>query len=220
MSSILRALKKLDEDTLPREPGPGGNKIKIGRMVHRETGTQKIFTRLLFAASLVILLGTAVWIIIHSTQKPAVDPGPVDPGQKQETGVQPVQPTTERRETVEKPAVPAVAGEASREAIAIDPPQLDYSAQITTKAPPTPSLDKSPSPTGNIPQKTVQETGTPTFILKGILWSDTPARRIAMIDGHYLKEGDSLQGVTILRIEPNAVILKSGDRQWTLKVTR
>lgn len=51
--------------------------------------------------------------------------------------------------------------------------------------------------------------------LEGIVFSET--RRLALIAGEYLKEGDSLFGMRVERIERNAVTVRSDSRTIVLR---
>ena len=57
MSSILRALKKLDEDSMSREPGTGEQKqkIKMRQVVTRRTRSPRVTNRILFIVLAVLL---------------------------------------------------------------------------------------------------------------------------------------------------------------------
>ena len=62
MSSILRALKKLDEDSMSREREAGEEKIKMRRIVTRRARVPRGINRLLFIVLTVLLLGAAALI--------------------------------------------------------------------------------------------------------------------------------------------------------------
>ena len=61
---------------------------------------------------------------------------------------------------------------------------------------------------------TVKSVPAPVFSLSSILIS--AQRRVAVINGLSVAEGDRIERATVKRIEPQAVILTQGKRQWTL----
>ena len=69
MSSILRALRKLDQDTLSGEPGSGAEKIKMRRVLHRRTVNPRKVNRVL-AVLLVVMLGAVAWLLINTPKTP------------------------------------------------------------------------------------------------------------------------------------------------------
>jgi hypothetical protein len=54
--------------------------------------------------------------------------------------------------------------------------------------------------------------------LTGILWSEIKERRLALINELYLKEGDQVKGISIIRIDKNEVTLQSGVKTWTISL--
>jgi hypothetical protein len=60
----------------------------------------------------------------------------------------------------------------------------------------------------------------PALKLTGILWSEIPGRRLALINSRYLKEGEKINGVTLIRIEEKEVAFQSGAETWTVELER
>ena len=56
-----------------------------------------------------------------------------------------------------------------------------------------------------------------SLTLQAIAWSDIPAERIAVINGKILREGDAMEGVTVTGIEKDAVAIRKGSKNMTLK---
>lgn len=188
MSSILRALKKLDEEAMSRESQTGELKIKMSRMVNRGAKASRVINRSLSISLVLLLLVIAGWIILNSNVKP---PAPVPEKQ----GEKPLQ-------------APAVKMESPKESI---PPAI-------TTEPSKPSIE--PEFSENHQEVLVKETKHPEFILNGILWSDIPDRRVALINNRYLKEGDRIKGVSVIRIREKAVTLQAGEEKWTLRLKK
>ena len=55
-----------------------------------------------------------------------------------------------------------------------------------------------------------------TIKLMAIAWSDDPQSRIAVINDRISREGDTVEGMTIYRINEEDVILRKGGRSWKL----
>jgi type II secretory pathway component PulC len=66
-------------------------------------------------------------------------------------------------------------------------------------------------PFAELPVKQVGETG---LELQAIAWSGDMSRRIAVINGSIVREGGSVEGVSIVRINPDDVIFKKGGETW------
>jgi hypothetical protein len=60
----------------------------------------------------------------------------------------------------------------------------------------------------------------PQLSFSGVLWSDKPERRVALINDRYLKEGDEIDGVTVVKIEKLAITLQRGAEKWTLQLKK
>ena len=188
MSSILRALKKLDEEAMSGEGQAGEPKIKMSRMVNRGAGASRVVNRFLSISLALLLLVIAGWMIINSNVKP---PPPVT-----------------EKQAEKPPQAPVVKEESPGESI-----------------PPATTIEPSRFSTGpefseNRQEELVKETKRPEFTLNGILWSRIPDRRVALINNRYLKEGDSINGVSIIRISEKAVTLQSGEEKWTLMLKK
>ena len=190
MSSILRALKKLDEDSLPQERETSSQKIKMRQMVNRRAKTPRVINRLLPPLLVLLLLSTAGWIIIssnwkHSTTKKHSQDS-IKPRVSSSTDTSPKRlPLT----SLPKEA-PTLKKASPKESI---PPAPDEQ--------PKPSTDPAFSKNGRHPQpkrasdvvKTAgmkkndwEKTKHPEFILNGILWSHIPVKRLALIAKHWI----------------------------------
>jgi hypothetical protein len=197
LSSILRALKKLDEEAMSRESQPGEPKIKMSRMVNRRTKASRVINRSLSISLALLLLVIAGWMIINSNVKP---PPPVPEKQ----GEKPPQ------------QAPAVKMESPKESI---PPAI-------TTEPSKPAAEPELSERGGPAQETsdqkvlVKETKHPELILNGILWSDIPGRRVALINNRYLKEGDKIKGASVIQIREKTVTLQAGEEKWTIRLKK
>jgi len=202
LSSILRALRKLDEETLHPEDHTGDRKIKMKRMINRRARTPMLIKRLLFISLALLLLSTAVLIIVKSSRNPSIS--------SEESAEEPPVETTPPAITSEqsRPAEISVFSEKGRQTRSgkeADRVQPATGKRITQKTAVQSKMEKN------------NETG---FILNGIIWSDNPAMRVALINGQYLKEGDSIDGVSVIEIKEKAVTLQRGQEKWTIRLEK
>lgn len=78
-----------------------------------------------------------------------------------------------------------------------------------------------PSPlSGRAPEKTVKTTGTSDLPeatdlkIMAIAHSDIPEKRMAVIDGRIVHEGEGVAGYSVLRIDPDEILLKKGGKTY------
>ena len=50
--------------------------------------------------------------------------------------------------------------------------------------------------------------------LQAIAWSGNPEKRIAVINGHIVREGESVERATVKHIGKNTVVFKKGSEEW------
>jgi len=51
-----------------------------------------------------------------------------------------------------------------------------------------------------------------------IAWAEDPARRIAVVNGRIVKEGESVDGYTVTRIRPGDLVVNDGSRAWRVEL--
>lgn len=206
MSSILRALKKLEEESTPRESEsqPAAQKMKKIRLKRLQLGTAPAINKFLVGLAVVLLLGIVGWLIINPTGKPVME--------KQRDTSSTGSPTISV-----PPRVPALADERSGE-------QTKPSAGAPgSESHRSPGLPTAEAPIQPIAGKTFEpeiKSKHPALNLTGILWSEVPGRRLALINNRYLKEGEKINGVTLIRIEERGVAFQSGAETWTVELER
>ena len=57
----------------------------------------------------------------------------------------------------------------------------------------------------------------PALSLEGIVWSDDPKERMAVINGKMVREGDFILGVRIQTIGENDVAVAADGDRWTVR---
>ena len=53
--------------------------------------------------------------------------------------------------------------------------------------------------------------------LQAIAWSNEAAQRIAVINGHVVREGESVEGFSVNQIRREDVIVNDGTQSWQLE---
>ncbi|MCK4760849.1 MAG: general secretion pathway protein GspB [Candidatus Aminicenantes bacterium] len=244
MSSILKALKKAEAESADREAQGSAQKINKKSGVNRDAGASRGIYRSLFFAAVVLLVAAAAWIFFTAIKKPPLQNEPGVSPKKAAAAVLATQPPTLEVEKEIKQEAGQTAGEKTGESVQETPPPEIAAEQAKPASSPLPvsprSGDSSPLPassrSGNssrpgmakkssspAPVRAVvksKPSSSSQFILKGIIWSDNPARRVALINNRYLKEGEKINGVELIRIARDEVILKSGEREWAIKVQK
>jgi len=51
-----------------------------------------------------------------------------------------------------------------------------------------------------------------------IAWFEDPARRLAVVNGHIVKEGESVEGYSITKIRKDDIIVNDGSRSWRVEL--
>ncbi len=212
---------------MSREQETGAEKIKMRRIVTRRARSPRGINRLLFIVLTVLLLGAAAWIVINlNKQPPMIEKQDTSPKKPALTHIPQQAPTLKKELKKDSPGEVkpvAAAGEPStRPTKPVFPekgrlPQPD-SNRVEEGS--QTAADKKLAEKTNDHKELIKETKRPEFILNGILWSAKADRRVALINDRYLKEGDTIEGVLVVRIEKAVVILKSGQETWTLRVKR
>ena len=51
-----------------------------------------------------------------------------------------------------------------------------------------------------------------------IAWADDPARRLAVVNGHIVREGESVEGYSVTQIRKDDIIVNDGSRSWRVEL--
>lgn len=213
MSSILRALRKLEADSNREQDS---STIKTKQSLSRKTGISRDTYRLLSIILAVMLTAAAAWIILNSSKAPP------------ETKI--------KEQSLEKPAAvsqqqsPSLKTESKNES-QLSPGSREQSqpksatAALATEKTTQPGTERTaeaarPEDKAGTQNELTRQTEHTQFILKGVLWSDKPGRRVALINDQYLNEGDVIDGATVIKIERRAVTLQAGEKEWIIRVKK
>lgn len=51
-----------------------------------------------------------------------------------------------------------------------------------------------------------------------IAWAAEPSRRLAVVNGHIVKEGESVEGFSVTQIRKDDIIVNDGSRSWRVEL--
>jgi hypothetical protein len=227
LSSILNALKKLEAEQTQQD-----RVRSLSRTVRRQkekTGGTRSFSRIIIASGIVIfsaMLATGGFIGVSRMMKKKEKTFAGDlaqkAGQLQKEAVKGVK--AKNAAIKQSPPLPALLipeknhGHGALASPDKLPGGLPEGFSVsekkerkgTAKSQPESSKPLAPviSKSEESGIKIVQDTG---LKLMAIAWSAIPADRIAVINGRIVREGETIEGVFISRINENEVILQKGD---------
>ena len=227
MSSILKALKKLDDD-LPRKRktviwSSGSASRKTLRRLDIGAGRSATVLWAMLAIAIVVVAG-GLYLYLKpgpdghsemtgavtrpiskpdptvSVAKPAPEPLPVVPAPPQtKTAAPKPAPTPQPGVTATKPVPPLPVERTPAPPSPRRPPQAEKKA-AKPSVPATPSLPVL----------------TSDLKLQAISWAPAAGDRLAVINGNIVREGASLEGYVIVQINREEVKVRKGAEQWRL----
>lgn len=112
------------------------------------------------------------------------------------------------------PPLKAAPGDPARHAppaqqVKTNPPEAGNRKPLPAKAVPSASPRR-------IPYAQAEPLARGTLMLQAISWSDTPSARITVIGGRILREGQTVDGYTVVQIRPEDIIVGKGGTFWKL----
>lgn len=111
-----------------------------------------------------------------------------------------------------KPATRAVPRETSQAPSAERPSALAQKAAPARETPPP-----GRAPAARTPEDNLSRLDDSKLKVMAIAWHGHATRRIAVINGHIVKEGESVDGYTITQIRKDDVIVNDGSRSWRVE---
>ncbi len=218
MSSILRALKKLEDETarqndFPRWPKTIDNIRAVNKPVKRAWLSSKSFL-ILSTAIIIVFSG---WLLLyerpHFIKSPSPEIVPSRPEEKEEEVDTVSLFETKGRNT--KPVFETTSDLLQKkskrpEALSQDTSILKDSADAYKSA------NKEPKPAALKQPDTLKQVLDSELELQAIAWSIDPNERIAVINGQIVKEGESIEEFFIVRISSESVVVKRGAKEWEL----
>ena len=257
MSSILKALKKIEESAPPEaslNPAQAFNPRTVFGKRHRGRWLSKTLGVGL-AAVVVLAAGILIqgWrsgetdlpggkpVTAEADSAPAaadafraklpdaktaaVSPpvaAPLPPGQAASVAAPTPFPADAPEATAAKrPAPPAQAAKPAGRALSKETPRTpsaERPSALTKK--PAPARDTAAPnrpPAAPTPEDNLSPLDAAKLKVMAIAWHGEATRRIAVINGHIVKEGESVDGYTITRIRKDDVIVNDGSRSWRVE---
>jgi len=217
LSSILKALRKLEEET-PRygesQPYPVDVKKTVENGVIKKQKYYKLFL-VLFSA--IIIVSASLFLLTRQTASKAKI------SQASVVVVRKAMPARPKKENVKIASVPDLKPRKKR-AMPSDRIKENLPGSGQVKIPATgkavkeksygDNRTKPKSARSSIPFKSAGGSG---LQLQAIAWSSDSKERIAVVNGRILREGGSIEGALIVRIDKNDVSFQKGDEQWKQK---
>jgi general secretion pathway protein B len=220
MSSILKALKKLEQEKVRR----GDLAVDLALDIHRGARRQR-YHRLLPVSLVILVLGcvaAAVWLL-HS---PATEwiaagarpPAPVSP-------LLPRAPLPPHPVTVNDPETVAAIPQAPSQSLAGAASSVTQTARLRSDRPQPsvrssgrrPSSQSRPAPgAAALAPPVAVGTDRPGLQLSGIVWQQDPATRMAIIDDLPVMVGTEISGAKVLEILPDRVVLTANGKKRVL----
>ena len=222
MSSILKALKKLDDD-LPRKRRtviwPSGSTPRSAMRRWDISAGRSAFVLWGLLALAVVAAAGGLYLYFK--------PGP---DSRTETTAAVTRPISKPDSTVSTPGSTArpPATQPPQSAAPRAKPQPE-TAKPVPKPAPSPVVKKTPAATVRRPPPTEKKAARPSvpataslpiltsdLKLQAISWAPAPGDRLAVINGSIVREGASLEGYVIVQIDKEEVSVRKGSEQWKL----
>ena len=224
MSSILKALKKL-EDEFPRKAGEKASLPQppgVKKTMRRWEINSGRFASVLWAALIVVVLATAGWFLMY-VLSPDEPPSPVA-----ELPQAPLPSVAEQR----RPVAPVIAPSPADRSLPRQKPAVRRKRRASPTATKTATLPAEPVGKESrwqqraTPPAAVRRSGTQTSTelpilktgleLQAVSWAQNPKNRIAVINGSIVREGGSIEGYAVVRIDEDQVVVRKDLSQWRL----
>jgi general secretion pathway protein B len=245
MSLILDALKKLDREKASRRNGAVNIAAEILRPdLPRPRKRMWIYFTAIFLTA--VATAAITYAVISKTTPPMainpaasslqVTPAPLshepvrdarneiirDPA-KMQVPIESKRPVEAKKPAeIKKPAESREPTESEKQPVEVKIPPPSPSEEktspevISKEAPVVPGDLKKPSE-----QSPRRSAVTPASLkLSGIVWSEEPSKRLAVINGMVTTEGYVFEGVKVVEIHPNHVLLLLNDQPFELSLNR
>jgi hypothetical protein len=217
LSSILKALRKLEAET-PRygdsQPYPVDVKKTVENGVKNKEKYYKLFL-ILFSA--IIIVSASLFLLTRQTASKGKN-SPVSVIRK-------AIPARPKKENVKIASVPDLKPRKKR----VKPSDRIKKTKNLTgsrkmKIPVSRKVMKEKSYGNNLPKMKsassaipFKSAGVSGLKLQAIAWSADSKESIAVVNGRILREGSSIEGVLIIKIDENDVSFQKGSEQWKQK---
>jgi outer membrane biosynthesis protein TonB len=223
VSSILKALKKLEDENPPKGRSVTWSSGPAPRRTIRRWDITSGWTTMLLWGLLAVVALISVGVIIHyllsssdrntmttaSVGQPVAKP--IQESPPSETMAKPP-PTAPPPKEASAPAAPPLE-KAVPVPRAVPPPAVKkIPAAPRKEKPPARAVEAEPdrSATADLPVLTTD------LKLQAISWASAPGDRLAVINGNIMREGTSFEGYSIVQIDRDEVVVRKGSEKWKL----
>lgn len=229
MSVILKALKKLETDTIRKTDNPAWpDPVQTRRNeTLRTRKSLRIKSMMLLAVALAAgFLG--YWWIVRDGGPSSISPLiRTKMPNKPETTKGP-DPKADDREPARPKTLPTVKSLDASAPSAMNLPIREQADERATPSLPSPG-DAEKRTAGEIREKSksgyprnaapVEKAGPPQIsdrriTLQAIAWSEDSSRRFVVVNERILREQQTIDGITLVRIEKNGVCFRDGKMEW------
>ncbi len=219
MSSILKALRKLEEET-PRygesQPYPVDVKKTVENGVQKKQQYYKLF---LIGFSAIIIVSASLFLLTRqngskgkTTQGSVVVVRKAIPARPKKENIKIASvPDLKPRKKYAKPSDRIKKKENLPDSRRV---RIPASRKVIKEKPYRNNRTKPKSARSAVPFKS---TGGSGLKLQAIAWSSDSKESIAVVNGRILREGSSIEGTLIVRIDKNDVSFQKGGEQWRQK---
>jgi hypothetical protein len=250
VSSILKALKKIETTGVSEEPGgrqaPSGLKGMLapqpGAKWHTRRGVLWLLAAGVLAAGAAAYYGwsngsppprtAAVAREVRSPLPLGQAAPPTAPQPAKPIPAPPPAPAPRPTESVDGGPPAAEAQAKAAPPVQAPPPSSrvrprDGGGPTASEARPapaqrsTPAQDRAPAARpapGRSPEDGLSRLEESKLKVMAIAWADDPARRLAVVNGHIVKEGESVEGYNVMQIRKDDIIVNDGGRSWRVEL--
>jgi cytoskeletal protein RodZ len=276
LSSILKALKKIEEESPPPQPYPSLPHASDAKKTVNSRLKNRLFVRRLIAASVILLvIITAAVIVFSQRQTTTANKVPPESAEKKkETAGSPSDESGVFKAKINSPSTKPAAiqkrpiRQAGKQAKPIAPdrnvkkfqadarsitpraniarqnakvnpavrkPQPRTLAKRQKTPPQKPPIQRASvskktiagkSTASNKPASGVQKATTavtyariddPKLKLQALAWFEDAAKRMVVINGRIIREGESVEGYHVTQIRQDDVVVNDGSKSWSLE---
>ncbi|MFH1351097.1 MAG: hypothetical protein ABII26_09165 [Pseudomonadota bacterium] len=227
MSSILKALKKLEKEQKPPDEDQSiKNRVDTKKVVNQRAKGTWLFNRILLTASVILILIVIgmLSLIYQSDLKRIFSPKAISskPTQEEKKLVsQAIQKVPSLKPMpVDRKEPSSVKHEGTPEK---GPPPKAFPVERV----PTPGTIEKPRPSSTgkedeaVEKQPVMQGGVDEsrYKLEAIVWSNNPDSRFAVINGRIVRPGGTIEGVSVTHIGRDYVAVKSREGEGKLRFT-
>jgi hypothetical protein len=226
VSSILKALKKLEDENPPKGRSVVWPSVPASRRTIRRWDITSGWSALLLWGLLAVVVlisvgGIFLYLLSPSERnaqptasagRPVAKPIQESPPSETMAELPPQPPPAPPPEEASPPTAPPVA-KAVPMPKAVPPPAVKKISPAPLKEkPPARAVEAKPdrAATADLPVLTTD------LKLQAISWASAPGDRLAVINGNIMREGTSLEGYSIVQIDRDEVVVRKGSEQWKL----